>query len=182
MDRPTLPITTPATLPAARIGTTPRIENGCGPRRVMATKAPRITPVLTVRSRVGRRMMYTTIGVRFGRGGGGRRGGGSGGTMPAPSAVGGHRGGSASRARASVATGISSAAVNATIRDSTLLDGPRQLHALHCPSGGCQSSTLFPSGSMTQPNFPNSESSVFSSTLQPSLRSAWSRPAKFSTR
>jgi RIO kinase 1 len=42
----------------------------------------------------------------------------------------------------------------------------------HWPSGGCQSSTLFPSGSMTQPNLPYSESSVFSSTLQPSSRSA----------
>ena len=33
---------------------------------------------------------------------------------------------------------------------------------------GSQSSTLFPSGSMTQANFPYSESSIFSSTLQPS--------------
>lgn len=41
----------------------------------------------------------------------------------------------------------------------------------YCPGGGCQSSTLFPSGSMTQPNFPYSESSVFSRTLQPSSRS-----------
>src|ERR1700686_644647 len=43
---------------------------------------------------------------------------------------------------------------------------------IHCPSGGCQSSILLPSGSMTQPNLPYSESSVFSSTLQPSSRSA----------
>jgi hypothetical protein len=27
-------------------------------------------------------------------------------------------------------------------------------HGTHCPGGGCQSSTLLPSGSMTQPNFP----------------------------
>jgi len=43
---------------------------------------------------------------------------------------------------------------------------------IHCPAGGCQSSTLLPSGSMTQPNFPYSESSTFSSTLHPSSRSA----------
>ena len=42
----------------------------------------------------------------------------------------------------------------------------------HCPAGGCKSSTLLPSGSMTQPNFPYSDSSVFSRTLQPSSRSA----------
>ena len=41
----------------------------------------------------------------------------------------------------------------------------------YCPGGGCQSSTLLPSGSMTQPNFPYSESSVFSRTLHPSSRS-----------
>src|SRR6185437_16128983 len=41
---------------------------------------------------------------------------------------------------------------------------------VHCPAGGCQSSTLLPSGSMTHPNFPYSESSVFSSTLQPSAQ------------
>jgi hypothetical protein len=33
---------------------------------------------------------------------------------------------------------------------------------------GSHSSTLFPSGSITQANFPYSESSIFSSTLQPS--------------
>ena len=47
----------------------------------------------------------------------------------------------------------------------------------HCPAGGCQSSTLFPSGSMTHAKIPYSESSIFSSTLQPSSRrtvtSAW---------
>src|SRR5712691_10769076 len=46
------------------------------------------------------------------------------------------------------------------------------VHEGHCPAGGCQSSTLLPSGSMTHPNFPYSESSVFSSTSQPSSRSA----------
>ena len=40
----------------------------------------------------------------------------------------------------------------------------------HGPGGGCHSSTLLPSGSMTQPNFPYSESSVFSRTLHPSSR------------
>ena len=47
------------------------------------------------------------------------------------------------------------------------------LHEGYCPAGGCQSSILLPSGSMTHPNFPYSESSVvFSSTSQPSSRSA----------
>jgi len=115
MNRPTVAITNPETPPAARIGITPRSENGCGPRRVMAAKAPRVIPVTTVLSRVGRRMMYTTICARLGSGGGGRRRGGSGGTTPAPRAVGGHRGGSASWALASVASGISSVAVIATI-------------------------------------------------------------------
>ncbi len=36
---------------------------------------------------------------------------------------------------------------------------PRSGEPSYCPSGGCQSSTLLPSGSMTQPNFPYSESS-----------------------
>ncbi len=40
----------------------------------------------------------------------------------------------------------------------------------HWPAGGCHSSPLFPSGSMTQANFPYSESSIFSRTLQPSSR------------
>jgi hypothetical protein len=39
------------------------------------------------------------------------------------------------------------------------------------PSGGCHSSTLLPSGSMTQPNLPNSDSSVLSKTSHPSARS-----------
>lgn len=50
------------------------------------------------------------------------------------------------------------------------------------PTGGCQSSTLFPSGSMTHPNLPYSDSSVFSRTLQPSFRSASSKAAKSATR
>jgi hypothetical protein len=53
---------------------------------------------------------------------------------------------------------------------------------LHCPCGGCQSSTLLPSGSMTHPNFPYSESSVFSSTLQTSSRSTLRSAARSSTR
>jgi len=54
--------------------------------------------------------------------------------------------------------------------------------ACHCPTGGCHSSTLLPSGSRTQPNFPYSESSVFSSTLHPSSRSDCSSAVKSSTR
>ena len=46
----------------------------------------------------------------------------------------------------------------------------------HWPAGGCHSSTLFPSGSMTQANFPYSESSTFSSTLQPSSRKTLTNP------
>ena len=68
-------------------------------------------------------------------------------------------------------------------------DGPRasalqatQVAVAHCPGGGCQSSILFPSGSITQPNFPYSESSVFSSTSQPSSRSACSSAARSATR
>jgi len=53
---------------------------------------------------------------------------------------------------------------------------------LHCPAGGCQSSTLLPSGSMTHPNLPYSESSVLSSTLQPSSRSAARSAGRSSTR
>jgi hypothetical protein len=53
---------------------------------------------------------------------------------------------------------------------------------VHSPGGGCQSSTLLSSGSMTQPNFPYSESSVFSSTSQPSSRSALRSAARSSTR
>jgi hypothetical protein len=52
----------------------------------------------------------------------------------------------------------------------------------HPPAGGCQSSTLFPSGSTTQPNFPKSDSSIFSSTLHPSSRNALSRPWRSATR
>src|SRR5271166_6022809 len=46
----------------------------------------------------------------------------------------------------------------------------------HWPAGGCQSSTLFHSESMTQANFPYSDSSIFSSTLQPSSRNALTNP------
>jgi hypothetical protein len=64
-----------------------------------------------------------------------------------------------------------------------LRPGPGTIgHGGHCPGGGCHSSTLLPSGSMTHPNFPYSESSVLSRTLQPSLRSAWSRAVRSSTR
>ncbi len=52
----------------------------------------------------------------------------------------------------------------------------------HCPSGGSHSSTLLPSGSMTQPNLPYPESSVFSRTSQPSSRSARSRVVRSATR
>ena len=52
----------------------------------------------------------------------------------------------------------------------------------YCPAGGCHSSILLPSGSITQPNLPYSESSVLSSTSQPSSRKACSRPASSSTR
>jgi hypothetical protein len=47
---------------------------------------------------------------------------------------------------------------------------------VHWPAGGCQSSSLFPSGSMTQANFPYSDSSIFSSTLQPSSRKTLTNP------
>jgi hypothetical protein len=56
--------------------------------------------------------------------------------------------------------------------DGAAITGGIRQKNVHCPAGGCQSSILLPSGSMTHPNFPYSESSVFSSTLQPSLRSA----------
>ena len=52
----------------------------------------------------------------------------------------------------------------------------------YCPAGGCHSSTLFPSGSMTQANFPYSDSSIFSSTLQPSSRKALTSAWRSSTR
>ncbi len=47
--------------------------------------------------------------------------------------------------------------------------------AFHPAAVGCHSSTLFPSGSMTQANLPYSESSILSSTLQPSALSAATR-------
>ena len=50
------------------------------------------------------------------------------------------------------------------------------------PAGGCHSSTLFLSGSMTQANFPYSDSSIFSSTLQPSSRKALTSAWRSSTR
>ena len=50
------------------------------------------------------------------------------------------------------------------------------------PAGGCHSSTLFPSGSITQANFPYSDSSIFSSTLQPSSRKALTSAWRSSTR
>ena len=50
------------------------------------------------------------------------------------------------------------------------------------PGGGCQSSTLFPSGSMTQAKTPYSDSSIFSSTLQPSSRRTPARARASSTR
>src|ERR1700744_456062 len=49
------------------------------------------------------------------------------------------------------------------------------LPSAYCPAGCSHSSTLLPSGSMTQPNFPNSESSSLSNTLQPSSLRASSR-------
>src|SRR5882757_343755 len=52
----------------------------------------------------------------------------------------------------------------------------------HWPSGGCHNSTLFPSGSMTQANFPYSESSILSSTLQPSSFKAFTNAWRSSTR
>jgi hypothetical protein len=52
----------------------------------------------------------------------------------------------------------------------------------HWPGGGCHSSTLFPSGSMTQANFPYSESSIFSSTLQPSSFNTLTKAWRSSTR
>src|SRR5688572_3214079 len=54
--------------------------------------------------------------------------------------------------------------------------------ARHEPGGGCQSSILLPSGSMTQPNLPYSESSVLSRTLQPSARRSARSAARSATR
>ena len=53
---------------------------------------------------------------------------------------------------------------------------------VYCPSGGCQSSTLLPSGSTTQPNLPNSDSSTLSCTSQPSLRRVSRSACRSSTR
>ena len=47
---------------------------------------------------------------------------------------------------------------------------------------GCHNSTLLPSGSMTQPNLPYSESSILSRTLQPSAFSAATSAWRSSTR
>ncbi len=52
----------------------------------------------------------------------------------------------------------------------------------YLPSGGCHSSTLLPSGSMTQPNLPYSDSSVLSSTSHPSARSAARSACRSATR
>lgn len=51
----------------------------------------------------------------------------------------------------------------------------------HAGLGGSHNSTLLPSGSMTQPNFPKSDSSTLSSTLQTSSRNAASNVCKSST-
>jgi hypothetical protein len=107
--------TRPQTDPAARIGRRPRKENGRGPTRVSAAKAPRITPVERALNRLERRIRDTTTCKRLTGSGSGSRRGGNRGMLPAPRAVGGNRGGGASRARASVANGISSAAVIETI-------------------------------------------------------------------
>ena len=50
------------------------------------------------------------------------------------------------------------------------------------PAGGCQSSSLLPSGSMTQPNLPYSDSSTLSTTSTPSARRAASTAWRSSTR
>ena len=50
------------------------------------------------------------------------------------------------------------------------------------PAGGCHSSTLLPSGSMTQANFPYSDSSIFSATLHSSSRKSLTRVWRSSTR
>lgn len=47
----------------------------------------------------------------------------------------------------------------------------RKFGRVYFPAGGCHNSILLPSGSMTQPNFPKSDSSTLSSTWQPSSRS-----------
>src|SRR5882724_7746965 len=49
-------------------------------------------------------------------------------------------------------------------------------------AGGSQSSMRLPSGSMAQPNLPNSDSSVFASTSTPSARSWVNNQSRSSTR
>src|SRR5262245_7125892 len=72
--------------------------------------------------------------------------------------------------------GEQSGVVNLAWNKSRIVDVHiTSLAACYLPGGGCQSSTLFPSGSSTQPNFPYSDSSTFSMTLQPSALSAFSR-------
>lgn len=60
---------------------------------------------------------------------------------------------------------------------SDCLSGEVLVSTVHCPAGGCHNSTLLPSGSMTHANLPYSDSSILSSTLQPSsfrtLTKAW---------
>src|SRR2546426_10323083 len=102
----------------------PRKEKGCGPRRVIAAKAPSMRPVASVWSKPGRWIRYTRRYSRLGVTRGCCLGGGSG-RAPAPIAVGGHRGGGASRALASVASWNSSVAVIAP-SGSTAPDQPPQ--------------------------------------------------------
>lgn len=52
----------------------------------------------------------------------------------------------------------------------------------HPPAGGSHSSALLPSGSITQPNLPNSDSSTLSTTSQPSLRRTPSKACRSATR
>src|SRR5216117_4137225 len=125
IERRAAATTIPKTAPAVRIGTTPRKEKGCGPRRVIAAKAPSMRPVASVLSKPGRRIRYTRRYSRLGVARGCCRGGGSG-RAPAPIAVGGHRGGGASRALASVSSWTSSVAVIAPSK------APHQPH-LHKP-------------------------------------------------
>src|SRR6266568_212186 len=132
IERRAAATTIPKTAPAVRMGTTPRKEKGCGPRRVIAAKAPSMRPVASVWSKPGRRIRYTRRYTRPGVARGCCRGGGSG-RAPAPIAVGGHRGGGASRALASVSSWSSSVAVIAP-SGSTAPDQPPQTP----PRGGRQ--------------------------------------------
>src|SRR3989475_6829023 len=132
IERRAAATTIPKTAPAVRIGTTPRKEKGCGPRRVIAAKAPSMRPVASVSSKPGRRIRYTRRYSRLGAARGRCRGGG-GGRGAAPLAVGGHRGGGASRALASVSSWTSSVAVIAP-SESTARDQPPQTP----PRGGRQ--------------------------------------------